>query len=68
MHLEFVIGFLVGAGCGILMGLAFAAMCFGVIAKVVIMAATYKQELFPWRQRPVIVKSDDVGQKPIDTA
>ena len=79
VHLEFVIGFLVGAGCGIVMGLAFAAMCFGVIAKVVIMAATYKQELIPWRQaketvkpwhqHPIIVKQDPPDwQKPTDTA
>ena len=44
MNIELLVIFLLGVSCGIVMGLMFAAMCFGVIAKIVIMAATYRHE------------------------
>jgi len=64
MHIEFITGFLIGVTLGIFLGLAFTAMCFGVIAKVVIMAATYRHDVqWPWRNGIAKSQPDD-GQKP----
>jgi len=53
MPVEFIVGFLVGVSLGVVLGLAFAAMCFGVVAKIVIMAATYRQGNGPNGQKPL---------------
>jgi hypothetical protein len=36
------IAWLLGMGGGILLGLAFAGICFGIIAKLLSMGATYR--------------------------
>jgi len=37
-------GFALGVAAGIFLGLAFAAMCFGVVAKVIMAAVIYRND------------------------